>query len=265
MDTTQMVTALGIAGTAVLGLLALAYRYQERLIFFPERLPGDFTLPIPDLEQVPIHVEGATLFAVHLKLPQPKGVIFFLHGNAGNVADWIGDPQLYRSANLDLFMIDYRGYGRSSGRIESEAQLHSDVAVAWEQIADRYKDLRKVVYGRSLGTALAVRLAARIQPDLTILVSPYWSIADLARRHYPLLPSFLLRYPMMTFQDIGRIQGRILLIHGDRDRLIPCEHSVRLSALARDAELVRIAGAAHADLQDFGQYLQAITEALMRL
>jgi pimeloyl-ACP methyl ester carboxylesterase len=261
----MVATAFGITATALLGLLGLVYFRQEKLLFFPEPLPDDFSLGMPGFEQVPIRVDGATLFAVHLKLPQPKGVIFFLHGNAGNVKDWIGDPQFYRSANFDLFMIDYRGYGRSSGRIESEAQLHADVAAAWEQIAARYRDLRKVVYGRSLGTALAARLAARIRPDLTVLVSAYWSIAELARLHYPLLPGFLLRYPMMTFLDIGRIEGRVLLIHGDQDRLIPFEHSVRLRSQARDAELVRISGGSHADLQDFDAYRQAIAEALAPL
>jgi pimeloyl-ACP methyl ester carboxylesterase len=261
----MVATVFGISATAFLGLLGLVYLRQEKLLFFPEPLPDDFPRAMPDFEPVSIRVEGATLFAVHLKLPQPKGVVFFLHGNAGNVKDWIGDPQFYRTANFDLVMIDYRGYGRSSGRIESETQLHSDVAVAWEQIAVRYQHLRKVVYGRSLGTALAARLAARIQPDLTVLVSAYWSIAELARLHYPLLPSFLLRYPMMTFKDIGRIDKRVLLIHGDQDRLIPFEHSERLRALVPDAELVRVTGAGHNDLQDFDQYLQAIAGALARL
>jgi uncharacterized protein len=258
-------TAIGIAATALVGLLGLVYLHQERLLFFPDTLPDDFQLGLPGFEQVPIAVQGATLFAVHLKLPQPRGVVFFLHGNAGNVKDWIGDPQFYRTANFDLFMIDYRGYGRSTGRIESEAQLHSDVAAAWDLIAARYQGLCKVVYGRSLGTSLAARLAARIQPDLTILVSAYWSMAELARLHYPLLPAFLLRYPLMTFRDVGRIDGRVLLIHGDQDRLIPFEHSVRLRALIRDAELVRITGAAHTDLQEFDQYLEAITQGLSRL
>jgi len=260
-----LATVIGITALALLGLLGLVYLRQEKLIFFPEPLPADFPLAIPDVEQVLIRVDGATLMALHLKLPQPKGVVFFLHGNAGNLADWFVDTPLYRSANFDLFMIDYRGYGKSSGRIESEAQLHSDVAVAWEQIAGRYRDLRKVIYGRSLGTALAARLAARIQPDLTILVSAYWSVAELARLLYPLLPVFLLRYPLMTFQDVGRIAGRVLLIHGDHDRLIPFDHSVRLRAVARDAELVRIAGAAHGDLQDFERYQQTVAEALARL
>jgi pimeloyl-ACP methyl ester carboxylesterase len=261
----MVAAAFGITATALLGVLGLVYFGQERLLFFPEPLPHDFVSAMPGFEHVAIQVDGATLSAVYLKLPQPKGIIFFLHGNAGNVKDWIGDPQFYWSANFDLFMIDYRGFGRSGGRIQSEAQLHSDVGVAWDQIADRYRNLRKVVYGRSLGTALAARLAAKIQPDLTILVSAYWSIAELARLHYPLLPSFLLRYPLMTFQDIGRIESRVLLIHGDQDRLIPFEHSERLRALPRDCALVRVAGAAHADLQEFDAYLQAIAEALARL
>jgi hypothetical protein len=261
----RLTTLIGTAAAATVGLLGLVYKRQERLIFFPEPLPADFPLVMPDVEDVRIRVDGATLSALHLKLLQPKGVVFFLHGNAGNLADWFADTPFFRSANFDLFMMDYRGYGKSSGRIDSQAQLHSDVDAAWRQIAGRYQGLRKVVYGRSLGTALAARLAARIQPDLTILVSPYWSLTELARLHHPLLPVFLLRYPLMTHQDIARIASRVLLIHGDRDQLIPFDHSVRLQAAAPDAELVRIAGGAHGDLQDFERYHQAISEALARL
>jgi uncharacterized protein len=260
-----VVTVIGIVAAALVAVFGLVYVRQEKLIFFPEALPMDFPLVLPQVEQVLVHVDGATLSALHLKLPQPKGVVFFLHGNAGNLADWFVDTPFFRSVNFDLFMIDYRGFGKSSGRIESEAQLHRDVYLAWEQIAPRYRDARKVVYGRSLGTALAARLAAQIRPDLTILVSPYWSLGELSRLHYPLLPVFLLRYPLMTFRDIGRIEGRVLLIHGDRDQLIPFDHSVRLRAAARDAELVRIASAAHGDLQEFDEYQQAIAEALARL
>jgi hypothetical protein len=257
--------AAGFAAVAMLGLLVLVYLRQEALIFFPERLPADYPLERPDVEQVWIRVDGARLSALHLKLPQPKGVVFFLHGNAGNLASWFVDAELFRNQNFDLFMIDYRGYGKSSGRIESQAQLHDDVAVAWDSIADHYRDRRKVLIGRSLGSALAARLAARIQPDLTILVSPYWSVAEVARLHYPLLPGALLRYPLMTCLDIGRIEGPILLIHGDHDRLIPFEHSVRLQGAARNARLVRIEGGAHNDLQDFELYRQAIAGALAQL
>jgi pimeloyl-ACP methyl ester carboxylesterase len=255
-------TAAGIAALALLGLIGFVYVRQERLIFFPEPLPPDFALVMPDVEEVAIPVDGARLSALHLKLPHPKGIVFFLHGNAGNLADWFTDTPFYRAAGFDLFMIDYRGYGRSTGRIDSEAQLHADVTAAWESLAPRYRGLHNVIYGRSLGTALAARLAARIQPDLLILVTPYWSLAELARLHYPLLPTWLLRYPLMTYRDVGRVEGPILLIHGDRDRLIPFEHSERLKAAARNATLVRIPGGSHGDLQDSDLYTRAIAGAL---
>lgn len=246
----------------MLGLFALVYLRQEALLFFPEPLPPGFPPASPDVEPVRIQVDGASLSALRLKQPHPKGVVFFLHGNAGNLAEWFVNLEIYRNANFDLFMFDYRGFGSSTGRIESEAQLHGDVAAAWQSIEAAYRGLRVVLYGRSLGTALAARLAARIQPDLTILVSPYWSVAELARRHYPYLPAFLLRYPLNTYQDIGRIDRPILLIHGDRDGLIAFDHSVRLQAAARDAKLVRVAGGSHNDLQEFDAYTRALESAL---
>jgi len=256
-----MAVAIGVAIAALLGLLLFVWLRQEALIFFPQRLAADHPFELPDVEEVRIAVEGTMLSALHLKLPDPKGVVFYLHGNAGNLAGWFVDTQTYRAANLDLFMIDYRGYGKSGGRIRSEAQLHDDVAAAWEAVAHRYRGLRKIVCGRSLGTALAVRLAARIQPDLTVLVSPFWSMAELARLHYPMLPSRLLRYPLKTFEDIGAIANPVLLIHGGRDRLIPLTHSVRLLSVCRDARLVRIDAGSHNDVQEFASYRSAIAHA----
>jgi pimeloyl-ACP methyl ester carboxylesterase len=251
-----------VLAAAVAAVFGLAYWRQELLLFAPEKLPADFSLREPDVVEETIAVDGAQLVALHLRLPDPKGVVFSLHGNAGNLASWFVDPDFYRRANFDLFMIDYRGYGKSSGRIASEAQLRRDVDAAWDQIAPRYRGRRVVVFGRSLGTALAAGLAARIRPDLTILASPYWSMRELAQLHYPLLPAGLLRYPLETWRDLQRVDGPVLLLHGDRDALIPDAHSRRLAAVARAARVQIIAGAAHGDLQEFPAYRQAIADAL---
>ena len=258
-------TLVVFAVVALLGLAALIYLCQEALLFYPERLPAGYAFSVPDAEEVRIEVDGATLSALHLELPHPKGVVFFLHGNAGSLASWFVNAWFYRQVNFDLFMLDYRGYGKSTGRIQSEAQLRRDVMAAWLQIAPRYRGLRTVVYGRSLGTALATGLAAQIQPDLTILVSPYWSMVEIARLHYPLLPTALLRYRLPTFRDLARIQGPVLLLHGDRDPLIPFDHSVRLLAVNPNAQLVRVEGAAHGDLQEHDQYMKAIADRLAQL
>jgi pimeloyl-ACP methyl ester carboxylesterase len=262
---TLFLWGVGAALGAVAALFALLYWRQESLLFAPEKLPAHFTVREPDVTEVAIAVDGATLSALHLRLPDPKGVVFFLHGNAGNLASWFVNADFYRRANFDLFMIDYRGYGKSTGRIDSEAQLRSDVDAAWAHIAPLYRGRRAAILGRSLGTALAAGLAAQVRPDLTILVSPYWSMAEMAALHYPLVPAALLRYPLETHRDVARIDGPVLLLHGDRDALIPYSHSERLFAVGRAAQLVLVPGAAHNDVQDFAIYLQTVAGHLAAL
>ena len=246
-------------------LVAAIYWYQEILIFHPVPLSADYVFDQPDVAELKIATDGAMLSALHLRLPDPKGIVFYLHGNAGNLRDWFADTSVYRHSNFDLFMLDYRGYGKSTGHIRSEAQLRADVAAAWQRIAPLYEGRRKVIMGRSLGTALAARLAAEVRPDLTILVSPYWSMTELSRMHFPLWPSAFVRYRLETFRDLARIDGPVLLVHGGRDALIPFAHSVRLQPLARLAQLVGIAAAEHSDVEDFAEYRRAIAEHLAKL
>lgn len=244
-------------------LLAWLYWRQERLLFLPQPLPAAHRFALgDDVHELQIEVPGARLSALHLRLPAPRGLVFFLHGNAGNLDTWFVNADFYRRAGYDLFMLDYRGYGKSSGRIDSEAQLRADVRAAWEQVAPRYQGLRRVIYGRSLGTALASGLAAEVRPELTVLVSPYASMAALMRLHYPWVPGRLLRYPLDTAADVARTKGPVLLLHGEQDALIPPQQAEQLLAHAPQARLQRIAGAGHNDLQNFEAYLQAMREAL---
>lgn len=259
---------IGLSALAAAGLIALTgwfYWHQESRIFFPQPLPADYRFAIPGADEVSIPVDGAILSALHLKLPAPKGVVFFLHGNNSNLTTWFTNTDFYRQANFDLFMIDYRGYGKSTGRIESEAQLRGDVRAAWQHIAAQYAGKPRVIYGRSLGTALAAGLAAQEQPALTILVSPYCSVSELMQARYPLLPTGLLRYPLNTCDDASRIRGRLLLFHGEHDQLIPIAHSEKILARLPAARLYRIAGAGHGDVHEFAPYLETLKGALAGL
>ncbi len=254
----------------VLALTWLWFR-QEKLIFAPTILPADFVLAKdPDVHEVAIDVPGARLSALHMRLPNPKGVVFFLHGNGGALDSWFVKPAYYRAANYDLFMLDYRGYGKSTGKIESEEQLRADVRAAWALVAPQYIGRKVVIYGRSLGSGLAAGLAAEMQAqhtpaDLTVMVSSYSSMAALASETYPLVPQFVQRYPMRSDQRVGRIQTPLLLIHGEQDTMIPPRHSDLLKTLAPHATLVHVPGAAHNDLQDFDVYLNAFAKALADL
>ncbi len=236
---------------------------QERLLFKPVATPSSQPLSTaPDVHERFVEVPGARLSVLELRLPDPKGVVFFLHGNSGNLQEWFVNTEVYRRANMDLVMMDYRGYGKSSGRIGSEAQLHADVQAVWQSVAERYRGRRVVIYGRSLGSALAAALAAQVRPDLTILVSPYTSMAALARLHYPWVPAALLRYPLRTDEAVARLQTPLLLVHGARDLLIPPSHSVALQALAPSARRVDILGAGHGDVHDFDAYRRLMARAL---
>jgi uncharacterized protein len=257
---------LWTAGAAVavyVAALGWLWFQQERLLFFPERLPQDHVLARePDVHEGSIEVPGARLSTLHLRLPNPHGVMLFLHGNGGNLSGWFINPSLFREANFDLFMLDYRGYGKSTGRIESEAQLHADVRAAWETIAPQYVGKRVVIYGRSLGTALAARLAAELQPDLTVLVSPYRSMAALTAEFYPWVPQALLRYPLRTEDDVAKIRSPLLLVHGGQDTLIAPRHSHALHRVAPHAQALHVPQAGHNDLQDFEAYVTGLASAL---
>ena len=182
-----------------------------------------------------IPVPGATLHALHFTQPQPRGLVFFLHGNAGNLQTWTTGVDFYRRVNYDLFILDYRGYGKSTGTIDGEDQLHADVRAAWDAIAPRYRDVPIVIYGRSLGTGLAARLARDVQPALLVLVTPYASLAAAAKRAFPMAPEFLLKYRLRTDTLIADVRSPVLLMHGNRDTLIPLADSEALLARVRAA------------------------------
>src|SRR4029077_9786119 len=150
-------------------------------------------------------VPGGSLNGLLFRQPHPRGLIFYLHGNVGDVTTWTTGLDFYQRVNYDLFIFDYRGYGKSTGRIESEAQLHADVRAAWDVIAPRYQGMPIVLFGRSLGTGLATRLRAEGDPSLLVLVTPFTSLAASAKRHYPYAPEFLVKYPLPNDTVIGKV------------------------------------------------------------
>jgi pimeloyl-ACP methyl ester carboxylesterase len=262
-----MLARLAVIALLVYGaLLLLLWFKQEALLFLPQRLPADHRFQhAADVHETWVDVPGARLNLLHLRLPQPRGVVFFLHGNGGSLQNWFVDLDFYRRENFDLVMMDYRGYGKSSGAIGSEAQLHADVRAAWHSLAPRYAGLQRVFLGRSLGAGLAAELALAEAPELTVLVSAYFSMQALAAEHYPWVPGRLLRYPLRTDLVVPRLRGPLLLLHGSRDGLIDPEQSARLHALVPHARRVLVAGAGHNDLQEFPAYGQALATALQAL
>ena len=195
-----------------------------------------------------IDVPGARLSAAQLRLPNPRGVVFFLHGNSGNLRDCLVDLDAFRQVNFDVVMFDYRGYGKSTGCIASEEQLRADVRAVWAQFAPQYEGKRVVISGQSLGTALAAGLAAELcaagrAPDLTLLVSPYSSGRALADELIPGCRARCCAIRCTRWSMRSRLQGPLMLIHGDKDELIGIHHSEALRTAVPQAQLLRVEGA----------------------
>lgn len=268
--------ALWVVTTAVLAYAAAAgwlWARQESLLFRPSVLAADHVLArAADVTELALDVPGARLSMLRLSVPQARGVVFYLHGNAGSLQRWFTDLDFYRQAGFDLVMMDYRGFGKSSGRIESQPQLLDDVRAAWARVAGDYRGRRVVLVGRSLGSGLAAALAADLAKagtpaDLTVLISPYTSMRALAAEQYPWAPvAPLLRYPLPTGEWLARVPDAPLLIaHGDADALIPVAHARALHAQHRGSQLVVVAGGTHSNVQDSAAYRAAMAAALARL
>jgi pimeloyl-ACP methyl ester carboxylesterase len=241
---------------------------QESLLFVPERLAPAYQFKLVDTVEETVPVPGATLHALHLRQPAGKGtrgLVFYLHGNAGSLATWFTNTDFWLNTGYDVFMLDYRGFGKSTGHIESEAQLHDDVRRAWDQVAPQYAGRKRVIYGRSLGTGLAAQLAAEVPADLLVMVSPYESMSHLVGDLYPWVPGLALRYPLRTDQWLPKVKSKVFIVHGEQDSLIPIAHAEHLLALNPRAQLLRLPGAGHGDVQQFSAYTQGLTAQLQGL
>ena len=258
---------VALAALAYAGTLGALYFFQERLLFPATVMAADYQFDFAQpFEEMRIAVPGGSLDALLFRQPAPRGLVFFLHGNRGDLRTWTTGLEFYRRINYDLFIVDYRGYGKSTGRIDSEEQLHADMRAAWDAIAPRYAGKPIVVYGRSLGTALAAELAREVHPALLVMVSPFANLAAAAQRRYPIAPGFLLKYPLRTDAIIADVSSPVFLVAGSRDRLTPPSDSVALKALTRaPVELVVVEGAGHVNIHQFPAYLDALADRLVRL
>jgi pimeloyl-ACP methyl ester carboxylesterase len=244
------------------------YFKKEALLFYPEKLPANYQFQFSgEYREHPITTpDGTRLSGLLFKAKASKGLLFFLHGNGGSLAGWGEAAATYTQLGYDVFLLDYRGYGKSEGRISSQTQLLADVEIAYSQVKTNYSEQDIVIAGYSVGTGPAAWLAARQQPRLLLLHAPYYSLADMAARTiklWPILPGWLLRYPLPTNEFVQRVSAPVVLFHGDHDEVIPYNSSVRLKALLKPADqLITIEGGRHNNLLDTPQYQRVIQRLL---
>ncbi len=257
---------LAALGFLVAGLLAGCS--QESLIFFPEALPQGyrFSFPTP-FEEVRLSAGEAELHALHFRTPAPRGVVLYFHGNAGSLRTWGEIAPGFTGRGYDLLIPDYRGFGKSTGRLDGEAVLLEDALRMYDHLRKEYPEGAIVLYGRSIGTGPAVRVASQRRPRMLILEAPYTSLVDLGSFHYPFLPRPLirafLRYPLPTEQWIRSVACPVYLLHGTADDIIPFPMSERLNAaLTVEHRLIAFPGGGHNDLEDHPRYERELDRIL---
>ncbi|WP_018872642.1 alpha/beta hydrolase [Thioalkalivibrio sp. ALJ16] len=240
----RIAVLLGLGYALVVGLMFVT---QDRLIYMPS---GTLTDTPERIGLAYEDVELTTEDDVRLHgwfVPGPRSdapVMLFLHGNAGNIGHRLYSLRQFHELGLAVLIIDYRGYGRSAGRPD-EAGTYADARAAWRHLVeDRGFSAEDVVlFGRSLGAAVAADLATAVEPGAVILEAAFTSAADLGARHYPWLPvRALLRHEYDTLGRIGAIEAPILLAHSPADEIVPFAHAERLYAEARDGQLLQLQG-----------------------
>ena len=259
-----LITVL-VSYTLVCGGLYLA---QEQLIFVPDKLPANhvFAFPNATFEEVQVSSGTVTLSALHFKVAQPKGVVLYFHGNAGSLRGWGAIAPMFTRRNYDLFMLDYRGYGKSSGQLSTEADLHADARAAYDYLRQRFSADQIVIFGRSLGSGVASHLAVSVPARMLILETPYTSLAAVVAARTPFIPvELLMKYPLRTESWIGQVRCPVYIFHGTADDLVPYAHSTRLMTLIHAPhERITLPGGGHGNLASFSEYQTKMIEVLSK-
>lgn len=244
---------------------AVMFFFQERFIFFPEKLQKDHRFGFPgDFEEMYFSTtDKKSLHGLLFRAERPEGLVFYLHGNAGSLGTWGEVAATYTVLNYDVVMLDYRGYGKSEGSISGQEELFEDVQLVYNDLKKRYREENIVVLGYSLGTGPATRLASANNPKLLILEAPYFSLVHIMRRNYPVLPTFILKYKFRTDEFIRNCRMPVVIFHGDRDDVIHYENSLKLKPLLKATDtLITLAEQGHHDISNNHHYRSAISKIL---
>ncbi|MFH6768889.1 alpha/beta fold hydrolase [Gaetbulibacter aquiaggeris] len=243
------------------------YYLQDYLLFKPEKLPEDFQFYYENQDIKEYNLEtrdGAVINALLFKPKgESKGIVFYLKGNSKSIKGWGKFAVDFTRHNYNVLMVDYRGFGKSTGR-RSQKAIKRDLQEVYNKIKEETTEDRIIVYGRSLGSGFAAKLASMNNPKMLILDAPYYSLTKVTARYAPFMPlSILIKYPLPTYKWLKYVQCPIHIIHGTNDTLIPYKTSVRLSKVnPKLTRLHTVIGGGHKNLNNFESYHKMMHEII---
>ncbi len=255
----RLVWGIGAIALLYLGACIALWAYQPRMIFFPDALvksrPTEVGLAYEDIE---LQVQGDTVHGWWIPaVGETAPVVLYLHGNGSNVGDLVARAQRFHEWNYNVLLIDYRGYGRSSGKFPNERRVYEDAEAAWQYLTQERQVAaeRIVIFGQSLGGAIAVQLASQKNDAAGLIVeSSFTSMREMVGHSYSRLPSLVPVNLILTqrFDSLAKVRSLkmpLLLLHGTEDQMVPARMSQALyDAAGGEKSLVWLEGGGHNDL-----------------
>ncbi len=250
-------------------LVALLYFTQTSHIFFPTR---EYSPPPSQLNIEEVYFETTDKVKLHgwwMKTENAKKTVLFFHGNAGNLSHREWQMEIFRELELNALIFDYRGYGKSLGKIKTEQDLYQDGEGAWTFLT-KEKNITPesiIIWGRSVGGGIAVDLAQEKGINALILESTFYSMREVAQKHYWYMPiGLLLKYQFASGKKIKNVHAQILIIHSPEDEVIPFEQGKKLFDFTNEPkEFLQISGGHNDGIsQSYDQYIVKLRDFLLR-
>ena len=257
---------LTILGIYVAISIALYY-LQDYMLFKPEKLPKDFQFAYENQETKEYNLEardGAIINGLRFfPKGESKGVVLYLKGNSKSIKGWGKFAVDFTRHGYNVLMVDYRGFGKSTGK-RSQKAIKRDLQLVYDKIKEQTTEDRIILYGRSLGSGFATKLASMNNPKKLILDAPYYSLTKVTARYAPFMPlSLLMKYPLPTYKWLKYVRCPIHIIHGTHDKLIPYKSSVKLAQINPElTKLHTVIGGGHKNLNNFESYHKMLDEIL---
>ncbi|WP_027391724.1 alpha/beta hydrolase [Aquimarina latercula] len=257
--------AIIILAFYIIASVALYY-LQEYFIFKPEKLDKDFEFYYNNqvVEEYNLETrDGAIINGLHFKVENPKGVVLYLKGNSKSIKGWGKFAVDFTRHGYDVCMLDYRGFGKSTGRRSFKA-IKRDLQFVYNKLKEKVDEKYIILYGRSMGSGFATKLASINNPKMLILDAPYYSLSKVAAKFIPFMPiSLIMRYPIPTYKWLKYVNCPIHIIHGTHDKLIPFKSSIKLSKVKpKLTRLYTVIGGGHKNLNNFESYHKMLGEII---
>ncbi len=258
-----LLSFFGIFGVLYVLYVSYIYFNQTKMVFVQYKLDEDYKFNFENnFEEFRVEsFDGKYQHGILFKAKNSKGLIFYLHGNAGAVDNWGKISKTYTDLGYDTFILDYRGFGKSEGEIENEEQVLKDVQIVFDTVSKKYK--KNIIIGYSIGTGLASYLASIRKNDLLILKAPFDNFLKFTAGRVPYFPNSLKKFHFETDKNLKKIKTPIYLFHGNKDQLISLENSLRLKKVLKSKDsLFILEGQNHLGINDNLEYQEKLKRIL---